>query len=95
MNRQLIKGYLALELRLLTKREVDNQILIPEVRREAARVVHEVGVGSSPISRVDGASSVLNVAGDTGIVSSPEPQIDLVCSPFGGIPIREFIPSAW
>lgn len=62
---------------------------------EVARVVHEVGVGSSPVSRVDRASSVLNVIGDGGIVSRPEPQIDLVCSPFGGVPIREYIPNAW
>lgn len=68
------------------KCKVDNQILISEVSLEVARVVHEVGVGSSPVSRVDRASSVLNVIGDGGIVSRPEPQIDLVCSPFGGVP---------
>lgn len=68
------------------ERKVDNQVLVSEVGLEVAIIVNKVRVWGSPVGGVDGASSVLNLVGNSIVVPRPEPKVDGVGSAFSCVP---------
>ena len=62
------------EAKARTKRQVDDDVVRPEVRRHVARRAREVGHGRAPVGRVDARRAVEDIAGGARV---PRPEPDL------------------
>lgn len=75
----------------LTESQVDNDCLRPKEGVHIAVVIHKVRVWLAEGANVDAAGAVCDGAGHRRIISSPEPQVDVLGCALHDVPVKKII----